>query len=84
MAVVAGIFGHTLYNWSLEHIRASVASVALLGEPIGSSLLAYILPWIQQIPSYYTIFGGIIILLGIYLTAQKTKESNSFKEFFTI
>jgi len=78
MAVVAGIFGHTLYNWSLEHIRASVASVVLLGEPIGSSLLAYVLPWIQQIPSYYTIFGGIIILIGIYLTAQKNKRIQVF------
>lgn len=78
MAVVAGIFGHTLYNWSLEHIRASVASVVLLGEPIGSSLLAFVLPWIQQIPSYYTVFGGIVILTGIYLTARKTKEFESF------
>lgn len=74
MAIVAGIFGHTLYNWSLEHIRASVASVVLLGEPIGSSLLAFALPWIQQTPSYYTIIGGAIILSGIYLTARKTME----------
>lgn len=79
MAVVAGIFGHTLYNWSLEHVRASLASVVLLGEPIGSSLLAFALPWIQQIPSNYTIFGGIIILCGIYLTARKTIEVESLK-----
>jgi drug/metabolite transporter (DMT)-like permease len=79
MAVVAGIFGHTLYNWSLEHIRASVASVVLLGEPIGSSLLAFALPWIQQIPSNYTIFGGIVILVGIYLTARKNMEAESLK-----
>ena len=79
MAVVAGIFGHTLYNWSLEHIRASVASVVLLGEPIGSSLLAFALPWIQQIPSDYTIIGGAVILLGIYLTARKTIEIESMK-----
>ncbi|KYK22995.1 hypothetical protein AYK21_03150 [Thermoplasmatales archaeon SG8-52-2] len=71
MAIVAGIFGHTLYNWSLEHIRASVASVVLLGEPLGSTLLAFALPWIQQTPSYYTIFGGAIILSGIYLTTRK-------------
>jgi len=71
MAIVAGIFGHTLYNWSLQHIRASVASVVLLGEPIGSSLLAFVLPWIQQTPSYYTIIGGVVILIGIYLTARK-------------
>ena len=71
MAIVAGIFGHTLYNWSLQHIRASVASVVLLGEPIGSSILAFLLPWIQQTPSFYTIIGGAVILLGIYLTARK-------------
>lgn len=76
MAVVAGIFGHTLYNWSLEHIRASLASVVLLGEPIGSSLLAFALPWIQQTPSYYTIIGGAIILSGIYLAARKSNKIN--------
>lgn len=79
MAVVAGIFGHTLYNWSLEHVRASLASVVLLGEPIGSSILAYALPWIQQTPSYYTIIGGAIILSGIYLTARKSMEADSLK-----
>jgi len=74
MAIVAGIFGHTLYNWSLQHIRASVASVVLLGEPIGSSILAFLLPWIQQTPSFYTIIGGAVILSGIYLTARKIYE----------
>ena len=69
MAVVAGIFGHTLYNWSLGYIRASLASVALLGEPIGSSLLAFAIPWINQVPSKFTIIGGGVILLGIYLTS---------------
>ena len=74
MALVSGIFGHTLYNWTLEHIRASVASVFLLGEPIGSSLLAYAIPWIHQEPSIYTIIGGGIILLGICLTSRNVEE----------
>jgi drug/metabolite transporter (DMT)-like permease len=76
MAVVSGIFGHTLYNWSLGYIRASVMSVALLGEPIGSSLLAYVIPWIHQEPSLYTIGGGGVILAGIYLTARTIKEAD--------
>lgn len=71
MAIISGIFGHTLYNWSLKHIRASFASVVLLGEPLGSTLLALALPWIHQVPSEYTGIGGIIILTGIYLTARK-------------
>jgi drug/metabolite transporter (DMT)-like permease len=71
MAVVAGLLGHTLYNWSLAHIRAAVASVFLLGEPIGSSLLAYAIPWIRQEPSPFSLGGGAVILLGIYLTARR-------------
>lgn len=76
MALVSGIFGHTLYNWSLGYIRASVMSVALLGEPIGSSLLAYVIPWIHQEPSLYTVVGGGIILVGIYLTARMIKDAD--------
>ena len=72
MAAVAGILGHTLYNWSLRYIRASLASVALLGEPIGSSLLAFAIPWIGQVPSEFTIIGGGVILLGIYLTSENS------------
>jgi len=74
MALVSGIFGHTLYNWSLGYIRASVASVALLGEPIGASILAYLAPKIHQLPSGYTMVGGGIILLGIYLTARNMNK----------
>ena len=74
MAILAGIMGHTLYNWSLEYVRASIASVVLLGEPIGSTILAIVIPWISQIPSEYTIIGGAIILTGIYLTARKNNK----------
>jgi drug/metabolite transporter (DMT)-like permease len=80
MAIVAGIFGHTLYNWSLAHLRASLASVALLCEPIGSSTLAFIIPWINQIPTTFTILGGVIIFIGIYLTAiSKISKEQSIK-----
>ncbi len=77
MAFVAGILGHTLYNWSLKYIRASVASVALLGEPIGSTILAYLMPWISETPSTYTLIGGGIILTGIYLTSKKQPSKNN-------
>ena len=78
MAIVSGIFGHTLYNWTLKYIKASLASVILLGEPIGSTLLAYTIPWINQTPTTITIIGGIIILTGIYLTSlqKRTPQTN--------
>ncbi|MEM0466829.1 MAG: DMT family transporter [Candidatus Thermoplasmatota archaeon] len=70
MALISGIFGHTLYNWSLKYIRASIASVMLLGEPIGSTLLAFAIPWIKQQPPQFSLIGGSLILVGIYLTAR--------------
>ena len=73
MAIVSGIGGHTLYNWSLAHIRASLASVALLGEPIGSAFLALLIPWINEIPTIWTLIGGGIVLTGVYLTAKEKK-----------
>lgn len=74
MAIVPGIFGHTLYNWSLKYVRASVASVSLLGEPLGSTVLAFALPWISQIPSPFTVVGGGCTLLGIYLASRAAAQ----------
>jgi len=74
MAVVSGVFGHTLYNWSLEYVRASLASVILLGEPLFSTIFAFIMPWIHQIPSEFTVAGGSVIILGIYMTSRNTSE----------
>ncbi|WP_394353848.1 DMT family transporter [Halolamina sp. CBA1230] len=69
MAVGPGIFGHTVINWALAHVESGVVSVSLLGEPVGSTLLAMLLlP--GEIPTPTTIVGGAVVLLGIYLTAD--------------
>lgn len=70
MALVSGMFGHTLYNYSLRYVHASLASVSLLGEPLGSAMLAFILPWIHQVPTAYTIGGGVLVIAGIYMTSR--------------
>ena len=70
MAIVSGIFGHTVYNWVLKYVRTSIVSVALLGEPLASTVFAFLIPWIHQVPSNFTIYGGIIILVGIYMTSR--------------
>jgi len=68
MALGPGIFGHTVINWALAHVESGVVSVSLLGEPVGSTLLALLLlP--DEIPSTMTVAGGTVVLLGIYLTA---------------
>lgn len=65
MAIIPTILGHTFYNYALKYVKAQVISVSLLGEPIGSSILAYIL--LSEAAPRFTIIGGALILPGIYL-----------------
>ena len=67
MAVGPGLFGHTVINWALAHVESSVVSVSLLGEPVGSTLLAVLL--LAEYPTAMTLVGGAIVLAGVYLTA---------------
>jgi drug/metabolite transporter (DMT)-like permease len=66
LAVVCTIGGHTLYNYCLAHVTASLVSVTLLGEPVLASLFAWLL--LHEIPSWFVLPGGLLVLAGIYLT----------------
>jgi drug/metabolite transporter (DMT)-like permease len=68
MAVGPGLFGHTVLNWALAHVESSVVSVSLLGEPIGSALLALVL--LGEVPTTITVVGGTIVLIGIAVTSR--------------
>lgn len=65
LAVFPTLFGHTLFNWALGHLPASLISVTIVGEPVGASILAWFI-W-QQLPAPLTMLGGLLILAGIGL-----------------
>lgn len=71
MALGPTILGHTAYNWALRHVRAYVVSVTVLGEPVGATLLAALIPSIAEVPGALTLAGGAVILAGILLTARR-------------
>jgi drug/metabolite transporter (DMT)-like permease len=71
MAIGPTILGHTAYNWVLRHVRAYVVSVTVLGEPLGATLLAALIPSIAEVPGVLTLAGGGIIMAGILLTARR-------------
>jgi drug/metabolite transporter (DMT)-like permease len=74
MAVGPGLLGHTVLNWALEHVESSVVSVTLLGEPVGSTVLAVFL--LGEVPVTLTLVGGGTVLGGIYL-ATVARESGA-------
>ena len=75
MALGPGLFGHTVLNWALAHVESSVVSVSLLGEPVGSTLLAVAV--LAEVPTPTTLFGGAVVLAGIYLTASDRRPSET-------
>jgi drug/metabolite transporter (DMT)-like permease len=73
MAVGPGILGHTVINWALAHVESSVVSVSLVGEPVGSTLLALAL--LGEVPHPVTLVGGAVVLGGIYVTARARADA---------
>ncbi|TKX73673.1 DMT family transporter [Halorubrum sp. GN11_10-6_MGM] len=67
LAAGPGLLGHTVLNWALGHLESSVVSVSLLGEPVGATLLAFVL--LSEAPTPATVAGGCVVLVGIYVTA---------------
>jgi drug/metabolite transporter (DMT)-like permease len=68
MALISQLIGHTSYNWALKWFSAGLIAVSLLGEPIGATILAYII--FDEGLTAYKIIGGIFILTAIYIAAS--------------
>jgi len=70
MALGPQILGHTVFNYLLRDLDATVVAVAIMGEPVGASLLALAL--FGEVPPASAVAGGLLVLAGIYVavTAQ--------------
>jgi len=68
LAIVPQIIGHTTYNWALGYLPTTFVSISLLGEPIGTILLAFL--FLQETPTLIESVGGVLILAGIYLASR--------------
>ena len=71
MALIPQIIGHSSYNWSLKWFSTSLVAVALLGEPIGSTILAYII--FEEKLTWMKFIGGLFILSAIYIAASRER-----------
>jgi drug/metabolite transporter (DMT)-like permease len=66
------MLGHTGMNWALRYLPAYVVNLTVLGEPVGATLLAAVLPGIREIPAPLTLAGGAVLLAGILITLMRT------------
>jgi drug/metabolite transporter (DMT)-like permease len=75
LAIGPMLLGHTGLNWALKYLPAYVVNLTLLGEPVGATVLAAILPGIRELPGTATLVGGALILAGIYVTARAARAA---------
>jgi len=75
LAVVPTLFGHYLFNWLMKYISAAAVSMAVLGEPVFASLLAWLL--LKESLSSLQLWAGAIILCGVAIFIRYGKDTPS-------
>ena len=65
------LLGHTAFNWALRRLSATFVAVSILGEPIGSALLAW---WLLNEGFVTLQLAGFVALLCGILVAAKAER----------
>ena len=72
MALGPQLLGHSAFNYALKHVTPTTIALAVLGEPVGSALLAWLL-FGEAISAVK--FGGMALLLGGIFLAAKSEAA---------
>jgi len=75
LGILPQLLGHTLFNWALKYVSAAFVSLTLLGEPIGTIILALI--FLKESPTLLEGVGAVLIMIGILIgSVGKDKPVN--------
>ncbi len=74
LALIATILGQTIFNWLLKWLSTSIISMSILGEIIGTCILAYFI--LDEVISLQQGMGIALILIGLalFLLQQRNNE----------
>jgi drug/metabolite transporter (DMT)-like permease len=75
MALLPQIVGHSSFNWALQHLSSTFVSGTALGEPLGSTVLAWLV--LDEAPPPATVFGGSLILIGLFIAARAETKNQA-------
>jgi drug/metabolite transporter (DMT)-like permease len=68
LALVPQMIGHNSLLWAVRYIDASLVSVVVLLEPVGATLLAWLL--FGTPPTGFEVLGGFVLLIGVVLVVR--------------
>jgi len=75
LGILPQLFGHTLFNWALKYVSAAFVSLTLLGEPIGTIILALI--FLKERPTFLEGVGAVLIMIGILIGSVGKEKRTS-------
>jgi len=73
LAVGPQLGGHTAFNWALRYLSPAFVAIAILGEPVGAALLAFLILGERVSPLELT--GFVLLLVGIYCAARAERRA---------
>jgi len=73
LALVPQLIGHSFLNLAVRLVPVTLVSVAILGEPVGATLLGGLI--LGELPTANEIIGGLLILGGIFIVLRRTSLS---------
>jgi drug/metabolite transporter (DMT)-like permease len=68
LAIVPQLIGHSSLNMAVRLVPAILVSVAILGEPVGATILGGLI--LNESPTTSEILGGILIIAGIFMVVK--------------
>lgn len=62
------LLGHTIFNALLATVSATVVSIVVLAEPVGSTLLAWLL--LEELPARLFWPGAALVMIGVFVATS--------------
>jgi drug/metabolite transporter (DMT)-like permease len=63
MALMSQVVGHTSINWAVRWFSPTLVTLAILFEPVGSSILGFII--FGEVPGWLVLSGAAALLVGV-------------------
>lgn len=72
LALGPQVLGHGSFNYALQHVSAAVVSMLALLEPVGASLIAYLL--FGEMPPLLSIVGMLVVLAAVAVVVWRRNQ----------
>lgn len=73
MALIPQLIGHTSFNWAVRWVAPVLVMLAILFEPVGASLLAYLV--FGELPGWQVLIGAGVLLGGVVAAVLGSRET---------